>query len=265
MDLKEQAIEIFEDVTFTLHKWQSNVPELEENPVSPMNKEDTFAKQQLGEAQSGGSSLLGLGWNKESDEIMISFPDWEADPTKRGILCKLASIFDPLGFVSLMTLVGKCSDRTVCCEKLTWDEQLSGSLKLKWQRWEQSLPKQIAVKRALADHREPIQNNRLHGFGDASGYGVGAAVYAVVKQESGITQRLGAAKARLAKQGLMIPRLQLIFAHMVTNLLVNVKSTLEGLPITELNGWLDSTVALFWINGGGQYKQFTPIIRTFFP
>ena len=43
---------------------------------------------------------------------------------------------------------------------------------------------------------------------------------------------------------------------MVTNLLANVKVALDGLPVTELNGWLDSTVALFWINGGGQYKQF---------
>ena len=102
-------------------------------------------------------------------------------------------------------LVGKCLYRTVCCEKLAWDAPLSGSLKLKWQKWEQSLPKQIAVKRALADHRDPIQNIQLHGFGDASGYGVGATVYAVVKQESGITQRLVPAKSRLAKQGLTIP------------------------------------------------------------
>ena len=36
-------------------------------------------------------------------------------------------------------------------------------------------------------------------FGDASSYGVGAVVYAVVKQESGITQRLVATKARLAR------------------------------------------------------------------
>ena len=213
VELKEQAIEIFEDATFTLHKWQSNVPELEEYPVLPVDKEDTFAKQQLGEPHAGGSSLLGLGWNKERDEIIISFPDWGADPIKRGVLRKLASIYDPLGFVSPLTLVGKCLHRTVCCEKLAWDAQLSGSLKLKWRRWEQSLPKQIAVN------------------GDASGYGVGATVYAVVKQESGITQRLVAAKARLAKQGLTIPPLELISAHMGTNLSVNVKSALEGLPI----------------------------------
>ena len=43
---------------------------------------------------------------------------------------------------------------------------------------------------------------------------------------------------------------------MVTNLLVNVKVALEGMPVTGFNGCLDSTVALFWINRSGQYKQF---------
>ena len=83
--------------------------ELEEYPALPVDKEDTFAKQQLGEPHAGGSSLLRLGWNKECDETIISFPDWEADRTKRGILRKLASIYDPLGFVSPMTLVGRAS------------------------------------------------------------------------------------------------------------------------------------------------------------
>lgn len=46
-----------------------------------------------------------------------------------------------------------------------------------------SLPKQMAVSRALADHRVPIQDIQLHGFGGASSSGVGAAVYAVIKQE----------------------------------------------------------------------------------
>ena len=108
----------------------------------------------------------------------------------------------------------------------------------------------MAGSRALADHRVPIQDIQLHGFGGASSSGVGAAVYAVVKQESGTTQPLVAAKSRLAKQGLTIPRLELISGHMVTYLLLNVRAALEELPVTELNGWLDSTVALFWISGG---------------
>ena len=255
-ELKAKAIEIFNDATFTLHKWQSNEPQLEERPVMLPEKEKTFAKQQLGESLAGGSSLLGLGWNKERDQIIVSFPEWEAPLTKRGVLCKLASIYDPLGLVSPVTLVGKCLYRDVCCEKLAWDAKLTGQLKLKWQRWERNLPKRTTTSRALADYREPIQDIQLHGFGDASKCGVGAAVYAVVKQNWGTSQHLVAAKARLAKQGLSTPRLELISAHMATNLLINVKVALEGLPVSGVNGWLDSSVALYWIQGSGQYKQF---------
>ena len=96
----------------------------------------------------------------------------------------------------------------------------------------------------------------LHSFGDASEQGVGAAVYAVVRQPSGNTQRLVVAKSRLAKQGLTIPRLELIAAHMATNLLINVRNALDNLPSPKVFGWLDSTVALHWIKGNGQYKQF---------
>ena len=84
-----------------------------------------------------------------------------------------------------MTLVGKCLYRTACRVKLAWDAELIGRLKL---GWEQGLPKQIAVSRALADRREPIQKIKLHGFGDASGAGIGAAVYAA--GEARIRKRL---------------------------------------------------------------------------
>ena len=93
--LKDQAIEVFEDATFALHKWQSNEPFQKENLPVPKSGEETFAKQQIGEPQPGGSSLLGLGWDKTLDEIIISFPEWETDLTKWGVLRTLASIYDP--------------------------------------------------------------------------------------------------------------------------------------------------------------------------
>ena len=92
---------------------------------------------------------------------------------------------------------------------------------------------------------------------DGSKLGVGAAVYAVVRQESGTTQRLVAAKARLAKGGLSIPRLELVAGHMATNLLTNVRNALEGLPVSNVYGWLDSTVALHWTRGSGEFKQLS--------
>ena len=43
---------------------------------------------------------------------------------------------------------------------------------------------------------------------------------------------------------------------MATNLVHNVKEALQGFPIRSVYGWLDSSVALHWIRGGGNYKQF---------
>jgi hypothetical protein len=43
---------------------------------------------------------------------------------------------------------------------------------------------------------------------------------------------------------------------MAANLVGNVQRALEGFPVTAMQGWLDSTVALHWINGGGEFKQF---------
>ena len=71
-----------------------------------------------------------------------------------------------------------------------------------------------------------------------------AAVYAVVVQEKGVNQGLVASRARLAKKGLTIPRLELVSRHMAVNLLSNTSEALEGFPVTVKYCWLSSTVAL---------------------
>ena len=126
----------------------------------------------------------------------------------------------------------------------------------RWSEWESSLPEKVYAPRSIAKHRERITNVDLHCFGDASGKGVSAALYAVVSQPSGVAVGLVTAKSRLAKQGLSIPRLELVSGHMATNLIVNVRNALEGFPVGELHCWLDSTVALHWIRGTRVYKQF---------
>ena len=101
-----------------------------------------------------------------------------------------------------------------------------------------------------------VESIELHGFGDASGDGVPSAVYAIVRQPSGVSQGLVAAKSRLSKQVLTIPHVELVSAHMTASLLSNVEPALKGFPIPVMQAWLDScTVALHWINGG-EYKQF---------
>ena len=108
----------------------------------------------------------------------------------------------------------------------------------------------------MAPYHEQVDSFELHAFGDASTNGVGAAVYSVVRQKSGVTQSLVTAKARLAKKDLTVPRSELVSAHMATNLVMNVKNAVRELPKPTIYGWLDSTVALHWILGNGQYHQF---------
>ena len=249
-------MEIFAKGTFELHKWHSNVKELETTCSAPVSGEETYAKEQLGTSRKEGASLLGLQWNKESDTISVSFPSEGTEPTKRGILSKVAKIYDPLGLVSPITLGGKFLYRDICDAKLAWDAKLPSNLMQSWVRWEEKLPSHVTVPRSLAAHQEDIQAIELHAFGDASGKGVAAAVYAVVVQEKGVNQGLVASRARLAKKGLTIPRLEWVSGHIAVNLLSNVSEALEGFPVTVKYCWLDSTVALHWIRCPGECKQF---------
>ena len=102
-----------------------------------------------------------------------------------------------------------------------------------WHKWEKCLPDQVKVPR-YAPALEPIQDITLHAFDDARGHGVGAAVYAVVKQETQVSQGLVCAKAQLAKQGLTIRRKELVSAHMAVNLLDNVCRALDEFPVSSL-------------------------------
>ena len=114
----------------------------------------------------------------------------------------------------------------------------------------------MTTHRPLAPYQQPVISTELHVFGDVSTYGVRAAVYSVVNQEDGINQTLVAAKARLAKRELTVPRLELISAHMAINLVINIRNAIKELPVPMIYSWLDSTVALHWIVGNGQYRQF---------
>ena len=148
-----------------------------------------------------------------------------------------------------MTLGGKLLYRDACNLRVAWDAHLPEEITHPWMRWESGLPERVTTPRVLVRYRERIDGIELHAFGDASGKGVAAAVYAMVTQPSGINQGLVAAKARLAKEGLTIPWLELISGHMAVNLIVNVAKALEGFPVKQMHCWLDSSVALLGSGG----------------
>ena len=95
----------------------------------------------------------------------------EVPTTKRGVLTKVAKIYDPLGLASL---TGKMLYREACNLKCAWDQALPIDLGKRWKGWERELPERITTMRSLAKYQEPVTSITLHAFGDASRNGVAA-------------------------------------------------------------------------------------------
>lgn len=106
-------------------------------------------------------------------------------------------------------LEGKLIFRDVCDEKQPWDAKLKEPIAQRRKKWEQSLPSRQLMPRSIVSYQEPLQDIEVHAFGDGSKQGVGATVYAVIRQQSGTTQHLVAAKERLS-----IPRLKNVAAQL---------------------------------------------------
>ena len=112
----------------------------------------------------------------------------------------------------------------MCNEKQAWDTELSDLLqRKKWKKWEVSSPERGCAAFICRLPRAPSEGRVAQLWRCQQ-----------VRQLSGMTQCLVDAKARLAKQGLTIPRLELVAAHMATNLVTKVKNVLEGLPIENI-------------------------------
>ena len=252
--LKEVAIKVFKDAKLELHKWHSNVKELEDPAQSQLHADVSYAKQEFG-TKNMENKILGVPWDKEKDTFGVNTCIPGQEHSKRGMLKFLASIYDPLGLISPITLLGKDMYRRACDLKLSWDETLPDELKRNWMKWIQSLPTQYTVPRSLTSIQEVIHNVDLHVFADASLTGVSAAVYVVINQGNHTSQGLLTSKSRLSKKNLTVPRLELVASHMAANLLENTKQALQKYPINECYGWSDSMVVLYWLNDQKDYTS----------
>lgn len=71
--IKHGAIDIMNDATFQLHKWNSNKQQLEGDDKVSYLEEQSFAKQQLNVKQTE-TKILGVKWDKENDTIAVVIP-----------------------------------------------------------------------------------------------------------------------------------------------------------------------------------------------
>ena len=143
---KAMAMEVFEDATFSIHKWHSNAKELQgESESSPESEDEvSYAKQQLGGGEPIGGKLLGLPWNRERDTFGIIFKVDDCT-TKRDVLSLIARVYDTLGLVLPTMLTAKLLYRVICHSKISWDAQLPEPLLKRWKDWRSLLTEEFTV------------------------------------------------------------------------------------------------------------------------
>ena len=169
----------------------------------------------------------------------IRFPLEKCKATKRDILRELALIYDPLGFVSPVDLMGKIIYRLICEKKLAWDNTITNDIMKVWGKWESSLIQKVEIPRSIVQSND-VTKIDLHVFRDSSIIASCVVGYIVAHHPVGSSQGLIASKSRLGKQNTTIPRLELIASNMTSNL----KEALSNYNVPEIFGWTDSTVVL---------------------
>ena len=181
--------------------------------------------------------------------------------TKRNLLSLLAGLFDPLGIISPMIVCMKILFQNLCCENWGWDEELEGNSSRNFHEWIADLSniEGISINRCIYERpKQEVLECELHGFGDASSKAYCAVVYLVYKTNEGTSAKLLTSKSQVAPlKKLTIPRLELMLARILAQLMDTVKLALESqLKVNRVRYWLDSSTALCWIQNRGEWKQF---------
>ena len=207
-------------------------------------------------------NVLGISWNPNTDNMnivvgakLVQEDSWRY--TKRKVLSLVSSIYDPLGWVSLLTVRGKMFIQTLWKEKMGWDQKLN--------------PDQIKVIHdILVDLRRVTEfvfsrhvlyeHTELQVFTDASSRAYGAAVYTV--NDTRTQSNLLMSKARVApcREGrLTIPKLELT-ASLIGARLINYLTNLFKFKTIYL--WSDSKVVISWITSDKDIKDVYVANRT---
>ena len=78
-----------------------------------------------------GCQNFGAEWDQDKDTLAVKLITSKAEEamqevTKRKVLSFTSAIFDPLGIVSPVTVVGKIVLQEICKENTSWDEPITG-------------------------------------------------------------------------------------------------------------------------------------------
>ena len=260
-----QAVELQQSLSsllakggFTLSKWASSSPAVM-NCIDDSDRSVT--SREISKDDQKCERALGVYWDTETDMITFRTTPMDRPATKRGILSRVSSIFDPLGLLAPWVLTAKCLLQSIWRTGYDWDEPITNeTIKNAWREWTTELLdiSEFRVQRCYRTQRRVPVNSQLHLFGDASEMAFGVVAYLRQEYEDGqVSCALILAKNRVAPlRQLSIPRLELQAAVMAVRAAVAIKQELD-IEIHATYFWSDSRTVLQWINNESRrYQNF---------
>ena len=208
----QEGKRLFSEANMNLRDWVTN---------SDDEVLHAFPADQIGNVKN--CKMLGLQWTPQDDFLYLSTPskvDVEGlTPTKRAVLQLFASLFDPLGWFTPVTVKAKIFFQRLWALSISWDTPLSADLTAEWLTITQFLSElpSIPVPRLVASGS--IQQADLLAFTDASGTCYATCLYLRIVTSSTVTNHLIFSKVRLTPRKIStlhsevsIPRLELLGA-----------------------------------------------------
>ena len=176
VSLYEQLSELWRKAGMHAHKWLSNSQAVLE--VIP--PQDRASQLELHRDWSLAVKTLGILWNAKEDIFTFNSKQIEShfQPTKRNVLKKIATLFDPLGFLSPFTVTAKILMQEMWIIGVDWDDSLPSDIVKKVNVWFLELEQlsKVRIPRSLQQKYTVIKVS-LHTFVDASQKAYGAVIY----------------------------------------------------------------------------------------
>ena len=114
---------------FHLHKFLSNSPKIMMK-MSPKGNPSSMKNIELNQKENSQiERTLGIQWCIESDTFQFRLELKDCPITRRGILATISSVFDPLGFIAPVILIGKKILQILCRDGANWDDPVSTEIK----------------------------------------------------------------------------------------------------------------------------------------
>ena len=177
----------------------------------------------------------------------------EGKVTKRELLGDILKLFDPLGWLSPVTLRLKIFMQVTWQQGLTWDEPLPADVRENFLSWRAHLVslRSLQIPRCVLAPSRTV-SFQLHVFCDASELGYAACCYSrFVDEEGQVRVELLFAKAKVSpNKAQSIPRLELMAAVLGTKVVTIVTSAIAslGLAPERVFAYSDSTTVLAWLS-----------------